>query len=318
MTHPNSKIIYLKRTKPFIHESMGSEVMQEQLSHTKRSISSYFAGPNSAKIGTGLTPAEEKILIPALLGIEVNDKFYDRLTLFYTEIDTKVPHGAVGLQLEVGLELDNTKPVTHSEVKDGRTVLNTPLNIMDYIRYRHAIKFPYTALSPEAAEGNQLMWFFIEDPKLVTNSKMAEIEIRDEAMADYQQAKSDPKKVKMLVTVLRNYIRKKPGKPPVNVNNLGADELIITLRELATERPDKFHELANDADLKKRYFIDELLGVGLIQRQGNSIVDKDTNTNMGDTLKEVVVFLWNPKEAARLQRLKLEYDSVHTGEKMLS
>lgn len=316
--HANSKIVFLKRTRPFIHEAMNSEVMQQELAYTKRSISSYFAGPNSAKIGTGLTPSEEKLLVPALLGIEVNDKFYEKLTLFFTEIDTKVPHGDIGLQLEVGLELDNAQPITFTKEVDGKVLINMPLNIMDYIRYRHAIKFPYTALSPEAAEGNQLMWFYIQDPKLVLNSKISDLELKDSAMADYAQAKSDPKKVKMLVTVLKSYIRKKPGKPPMNINNLGSDDLLIVLRELAEQRPDKFHEIANDGDLKKRYFIDELLSVGLIQRIGNSIVDKETNTNMGDTLKEVVVFLWNPKEAARLNRLKLEYDSVHTGEKMLN
>lgn len=317
MSHPNSKIVYLKRARPFIHESINSETMQEQLSYTKRSISSYFASPNSPKIGTGLTPAEEKILIPALLGIEVNAQFYDKLTLFYTEIETKVPHGERGLELQVGLEISNNLPVTHV-VKEGDVVRqNLPINLMDYVRYRHAIAFPYTAPSPEAASGNPLVQYFIEDPTLVLAQKINETEIKDKAMADYQQVKSDMKRVKMLVTVMKPYIKKKPGKPLVNINNLGPDELILVLRELAIERPEKFHEFANDADLKKRYFIDELLGVGLIQRVGNSIIEKSTNTVMGDTVKEVVLFLWNAKEATRLQRLKSEYDQI-TSNKILT
>lgn len=320
MDHPNSKIVYLKRTKPFVHESMHSEIMQEQLSYTKRSIGDYYASGSSDRPGTGLTVNEEKILLPALLGIEVNGEFYEKLKKYYTEINTQVPHGQVGLELEIGLELDNSKPITFSQkTSQGVDIFNMPLNLKQYLIYRHALGCSLTAPSPEAAEGApaDYYWFYVEDPKLVLQSKMGDVEIRDKAMTDYAQMKSDPKKVKMLVSVMRSYIKKRPGRPPVNVNNLGQDELVLTLRELATDRPEKFHELANDQDLKKRYFVDELLSVGLVQRVGNSIIDKETNQNMGDTVKEVVMFLWNPKEATRLNRFKLEYDQK-TSNKVLA
>lgn len=334
------KIVYLKRALPFIHEAMNTEVMQSQLAQTQRSIGAYYVGEHNKKIGTGLTPDEEDLLIPILLQVRIDNHVEYAKAKFdhYNDIVTKVPGGKVGLALNIGLQ-DNDKPLgkyiakVPIEVKyrDGNgdeqikieekeiVKYNLPDNIEDYTRWRHAIGYIYTAPSVEAAKGNPLIQYYIEDPKRVIESNYKELEIADKAYTEYVLVKTDPAKVDMLLTVLRTYVPKKSGRPPINVNNLSPEERIMILKEVATQRPEIFYNFATDTNLKKRYFVEELLSVGLMTRIGNTFVDNtDNNFNLGDSIKDVVQNLWNPKETSRLNRLKAEYDAKKSKKQVLA
>jgi hypothetical protein len=323
------KIVYLKRATPFVHEAMNSEAMQEQLALSQRSIGSYLTSKTNKRPATGLTPAEESILLPILLEVsETNAIEYNKAKFdYFNDIVTKIPGGKVGLPLNIGLR-DNTKPVC-SKIKVKQVtsegteveidVINLPDNIEQYIRYRHAINFPDTAKSTEEAIGNSLIQYYIEDPTRVIQNNFKELEIKDNAWTEYVKAKSDPDRVNMLLTVLKTYIRKQPGKPPLNINNLGLEERIIALRDLATNRPEKFYQFAIDKDLKKRYLIEECLAVNILTRIGNTFVDiEDNNSALGDTINDVVMNLWNPKETSRLNRLKAKYDEKKGKSKVLA
>lgn len=291
-----SKKIYIKRTKPFIHEHMNSEVMDEQMSYTKRSIGSYYESKTSTNSGSGLNPTEKKLLLPLILGVDIGPDFFKKVNDFYIEIDTKIPYGKKGLELEIGLQ-DDTKSLSME---------NLPLNIEEYIRYRHALGHPNVAASPEQAEGVplNLIWFFVEDPTLVVKRKINAIDLLDRAMVDYQQIKSDPQKVKMIVTIMKNMIKKRAGFPVPNVDTMSADDQLLALRELATEQAERFHQYANDQNLKKAYFIDRLLTASILSKIGNAIVDNDSNEKLGDSIKEVITNLWDGKNSSKLTGYK--------------
>jgi hypothetical protein len=334
------KIVYLKRAIPFVHEAMNTEVMQSQLAQTQRSIGAYYVGEHNKKIGTGLIPDEEDLLIPILLQVRIDNHVEYAKAKFdhYNDIVTKVPGGKVGLALNIGLN-DNDKPLgrymakTPVEVKyrdekgeeqvkiEEKEVVkyNLPDNIEDYTRWRHAIGYIYTAPSVEAAKGNPLIQYYIEDPKRVIESNYKELQTSDDAYTEYVKVKNDPKQVDMLLTVLRTYVPKKSGRPPVNVNNLSAEERIMLLKEVAVQRPEIFYKYATDSTLKKRYFIEELQLTGLVTRIGTTFVDStDNNYNLGDSVPDVVQNLWNPKETSRLNRLKAEYDGKKNKNKVLA
>lgn len=310
-----SKIVYLKRAKPFVHEAINSEAMQEQLSLTHRSIGSYSS--KSSPRGTGLTPEEEKILFPSILGMDATHvEFSGKVKDYYINIVTKIPGGNRGRELNIGLE-DDSKPLNYKNEKGEYT--NLPENVIDFITYRHAICYPFTAPSVEAMQGNPTIQYYIEDPTKVINSKFQETEIKDKAMTEYLKVKSDPEKVNMLLSVLKSYIRKQPGKPPVNLNNVGEQEKIILLSDLASYRPEKFYEFATNQDLKKRYFIEECCNSGIITRTGNMFQDReDSMAPLGETVNEVLAFLWNQRESSRLNRLKASYDSYKTRDKIIA
>ncbi len=314
------KIVYLKRNLPFKHEAMHTEAMQEQLAQSQRSIGSFFK-KGSKQPTTGLTPEEEDILIPILLQVRIDNHVeyskakYDH----FNDIVTKIPGGKTGLPLNIGLK-DNAKPVCAvlSETPTGK-ILNLPDNIEDFIKWRHAIAYPYTASSVESSIGDPTIQYYVEDPVRVIESNFKELEIKDNAWTEYVKAKGDPERVNMLLTVLKTFIRKQNGRPPININNLSNEEKIMTLRDVATQKPEIFYKYSTDQNLKKRYFIEELLSVGLLNKIGNTFVDaSDNNTNLGDSMADVVQNLWNAKETSRLNRLKADYDGKKNKSKVLA
>jgi len=312
------KIVFLKRSQPFVHDQISSDMMQEQLSMTKRSIGSYYASIHSTRLGSGCTPDEERFLIAKLNGWSESDKenskaLRDEIVKFYTDISTNIPGGATGLKLNIGLE-DNGKPLIDPISKET----NTPENVLDYIRWRHAIGYPNTAPSVESAEGNPLIEYFIEDPDKVLNSKYEDTEDKDKAIAQYIVIKGDPKKTEMVLNLMRSYVRKEKGKPPIDVKKLNAKEQIIVLRDLAMQRPEKFYAISTDENINKKYFLDECLSYGVLSRIGDSIVDVgDSNKPLGDTIESLVISLWNEKESMRLVRLKGARDAKKEKSKML-
>lgn len=309
-----SKKVFIKRNRPFVHEQLNSAEAQEYLSQSKRSIGSYFATKNSSRQGTGLNDEEVKLLLPQILDIRPEDiEFRKKVSQFYQEINTSIPYEK-GLELEIGLELDDNKPVTHFEeaVIDGKTkkIYNMPINLEDYIRYRHALKHPSCASSPELAKGNQTVDYFIEDPERVLVSKINAVDYADKAIAMYAQIRNEPKKIKMILSLLHLEIpRKSPGQP-VMVERMNDEERVLAVRKLAMEKPEKFLKVANDKFLQQKYLLNELISVDLLKRAGSSILVTSSSEVLGITDDEAVKNLFeDPAKAPLLGILKEEYKS---------
>ncbi len=302
-----SKKIYLKRNRPFVHEQIVSEEAHEALAHSKRSVGSYWASRNSTKKGTGLSDTELLILLPRVISsVPADVDFRKNVDLFYTEIDTNVPY-RTGIELEIALMNEQEDIEDVFKGKSKVTAENLPVNLDDYIKFRHALKHPDVVWSPELAKGNQLAVFYFEDPEKVSKGKLASIDTADKAMQDYQRAKDDPDQVEMLVTLMRHYIPKQKGKPAVILSNLKKDDRVLVLRELAVAQPEKFSEFANDANLAKKYLVDEFLTIGLLKRVGNTIMINESGESIGDTLKQAADYMFAPKQTQLLNQFKAEY-----------
>lgn len=299
------KFVYLKRAVPMVHDQISSEAMREQLASTHRSIGAYYPIKGSQRLGSGLTTQEEKLLLSEYLGIDKNDpKLSETIKTFYSDITTKVPGEAKGLELNIGLE-DNAKPFGPD---------NMPVKLHDYIVYRHALGYPNTAPTASSAKGNPLVEYYIEDPDLVLKDKTQEADVRDDAYAEYLKVKKDNDKVNMLLTVLKPYIKKERGVPPINVYELENEKFLqkklLLLQELAKMRPERFYAAATDPMLKKRYLVEKLISTDIIVRKGNSFVDTtDSDNVLGTTNDEVVTVVFDAKNAALLQRLRAEFDA---------
>lgn len=316
------KIVYLKRTAPFVHDQITSEEMQAQLAMTKKSIGSYFASENSSRIGTGLQPDEEKFLISQLKGIEFGDpKLSIEIEKFYSDIVTNVPGGKKGLELNIGLQ---SGEVLIEKDENGKVIkYNLPEKIMDYIRYRHALGFkPYVAATAQLAAGNPLVEFYIEDPDVTLAARAKEADIKDNAMTEYLKIKDNNDSVNMLLSLLRANIKKEQGVAPVNPSRMIDPKFLkqkqILLREIVLMRPERFYNVATDKNIKKRYFIDELMSHGIFIKTGNIIMDtSDSNRPLGSTVEELLVNLWESKESQTLTRLKAELQIKQNGKVLL-
>jgi len=313
-----SKKIYIKRNRPFVHEQLRSTEAQEYLSYSKRGIGSYYASKNSSRQGTGLSDEEVKLLLPQILDIRPDDmEFRKKVAAFYIEINTPVPHER-GTELEIGLELDNDKPVTdyiekEEKDKEGKPirVYNLPINIEDYVRYRHALKHPHCAPSPELAKGNQTVDYYIEDPEKVLVNQINTVDYADKALQMYQQIRNEPKKIKMILTLLQMELPRKSAGQPVIVEKLTDEERVLYVRQLAMNKAEKFLRVAEDKFLQQKYILNELISVNLLKRAGTSILVTSSSEPLGINENDAVKNLFeDPAKAPLLALLKEEFRAI--------
>lgn len=311
-----TKKVYLKCNRPFVHGQINSPEAQEQLSLSKKSVGSFFVNKHSTRKGTGLVEEEVKLLLPLLLDIPAESlEFRKEVDKFYTEINTHVPYNDKGLELEIGLELDNDLPVTYFEEREiggeKMKAYNLPINLEDYVCYRHAQAHPDCAPNPKTAKGNSTVMFYLEDPEETTKDAIYESELKDKALNLYQQLKDDKKKVKAVLTLLAGFLTKKRGEIVV-VDSLTDEQKIVRFRELATsdKHYKKFYEVASDPDVFNRYLITELIRVNLLKKAGTSILVTESHEVLGVNMDEAVNNLFkNPGSAQLLAALKEQYSS---------
>jgi len=310
-----SKKVFFKCKPAFVHGAITTEAALEQLAFSKRSIGSCFAGQNTTKKLTGLKEEELRLLLPQIVMVRAEDiDFRAAVDRFYTEINTYIPYGNAGLELEIGLTMYNDKPVTYVEKgvdSDGKEILkyNMPIDVESYVRYRHGLAHPWTAPSPEAAKGNPLIKFYLEDPESVQDNALKTAEIADQAMLTYNQIKDDPKKINMIVTLLKHELRKKPGEISIIVTSMNAEQKLLRARELASLKPDKFLSVATDESLKYKFLLAELIRTQLLRRAGTSIIIAESGDPIGANEEEAIDNLFkNPANTHLLGLLKGQYE----------
>lgn len=286
-THKNSKIVTIFRAGSFLSRAQTKEV-DDFLSTTKKSIGSYWEAGSSRRIGTGLTFAEEALLLPHLLDVPAEDReFRKKVSAFYADIDTQVPH-KVGRALEIGLEGGNDRELSAK---------NMPLKIMDYIRYKHALGHPHVAPNKEQADGNARIEFYIFDSSDVIKKNADRTTQKDAAIQIYLQIKEDRHKVDSMLTVLGVDPREFVGP---DASSLKQEEL----RSLAETKPDKFTTMYQEADLSIRYWIKTMVNTGVLRMVGVKYLDGETSKLIGNTLEEVIFFFKDEENSEVVNLLK--------------
>jgi len=290
-----SKIIEVHRHFNLVEMQQEDPSVKAWLGEAFKPIGPYFE-PGGKAVGSGLDFKEQALLLPQQLGIEKGDKDFRRaVTNFYHELLTNVPKD--GLKLEVGLE-DDKKPLAED---------NMPLNIREYIIYRHLIKHPHVALDKATAEKEIIKRFYIIDPNKVTASINQINKTEDEALGLYFKHKDNPLKVDQILTMMG-----------VTIKNMKREQKVLKLKELASktaglspqdqaEQFAAFITTCNDPDLETKFLIQELIGATYLKQIGTAILINESKESLGENMEEAVHFLQNPKNSKTLNVLKAEY-----------
>lgn len=296
-THKNSKRITILRKSTFSESAQTNAA--EFMSMSLRSIGSYFESKTSQGNGTGLTIAERKVLIPHIIDIPATDpSFMKACALFYGSLVTKVPYDD-GITLEIGLELDNDKPVTYFEgsVAEGNFRENLPINIDNYVRYRHAIKHPRVASSTSSAKGNMTVDFYIFDAEAQTEEKAAANTQRDLSLQTYFKLKDDIGKVDQMLTLLgvdpRDFFG--PNK---------ASEKREMLRKKADERALEFNNIYSHKMFEEAYLVNSMINTGVIKKMGNQYVESETGKVLAGNEEEMLYFFTDKLNSDKIVILK--------------
>lgn len=279
--HVNSKTITVFRAGSFLSRSQGKDV-EDHFAMSKASIGSYWEGGGSQKIASGLSSAEEELLLPSIIDITPQDKDFRReVTRYYAEINTEVPYGT-GLTLEIGLETDNKGPVSKT---------NFPINLSDYIRYRQLKGHPHVAGSREEGESNPNKQFYILDKEALENKTQNKTKEKDAAFAIYLKIKEEEVQVDTMLIMMGVDPREFSGK-----NRM--DEKQLALRNLAETKPGEFTALYATENLEIRAWVVQMEQLKVIKKMGTKYYDSETNKLIGNNMEETIYYFLDEENSA--------------------
>lgn len=285
--HPNSRKVTFFRTGSFLARAQGPEI-QDYFQSSKQSIGSFWESENSNKVHTGLTFKEQNLLMPHLINSDSDDKgFRGLVDTFFHEINSNVLHGT-GLTLETGLEDNNDEAVS----KD-----NMPINIGEYVKWRHHIGHPSVAKNKKEADSDARKEFYIFDPMENRDRASKLVKEKDEAMQVYLKLKSEPEKIDMMLTMLKIDPREFTGPTKEDLK-------IQKLRELSESDPAGFKSVYNVDDLEIKYYIAKMVTVDVLLNIGHSYRITSNKRVLGHSLDETVAFFQDPANEQDIALLK--------------
>jgi hypothetical protein len=275
-THPNSKKVTIYRLQPFNHQAQKG--LDEWFANANTSIGSYFKKGGSKRVETGLEDWEAKRLLTMMVNAEAGDKdFKEKVEKYFIDINTKV--GSDGLELEIGLEENNSKGIFFKKnADDEEGVENYPISLEDYITYRHALLHPFVAIGKEEGESNPLAKFYIEDKNKEASHLIKSETIKDEALALYLEMSKDNAKVSMFLALLGT-----------NYKNINKEERPLALKNLAIKNAQLFIDTVNDKDAATKFFIKRLVSADIILKEGNRYLYE--GEQLGITLTDFVLYV---------------------------
>lgn len=258
-------------------------------------VGSYFKNRAPA---TGLTFDEEKELMPDIINIPFEDRDFRREVLrYFKDISTKIPDGE-GLTLEIGRKFDNNMPAVYTKVtKDGEEVVyNQPINVEDYVRYKHALGHPHVTDNIKLLKGNPHIYrFYIEDHEVKENKVKVSFESRKKARNDFYTIDEDLTALEAVLLL-----------SGLNTANIPEREFARKVESLVDNDPDKYLKYREDKLTEQKVIIYKAFDVGAIKKHKNGIYYlAEDNTELG-TLEEAAKFLTFKKNVKILESLKAQ------------
>jgi len=295
--HPNSRIIKIYQKNSFIQDAQ-QKGAPEFMSMAKKSIGSFWENSYSKTVGTGLTFTEQKFLMPAIVDCEVTDRdFRAKVTNYFASMKTLVPYDK-GRELEIGLEKDNFAPVSE---------INAPLNIADYLAYRHAVAHPQVAASKQDSENNMLKSFYIFDGQAQEDHELKTSQDKDKALELYLTMKKTPEKIDQLLTLLDVDPRTFKGKN-------GEALKLEKLKSLCETASDKVVTLSENKLFEGMYIVQTMINTGILQKIGEKIINPDNGDTIGHDMVEAVA--WT-KDKANSEKMVMMRARMQEGLKVI-
>ena len=192
---------------------------------------------------------------------------------FWSEMT--IPVGFTGVKLEVGLDESGT-----------------PISIMDYLKYKFAVKHPHVALTMEEMESDYNKRFYIQDLTREDKVKNTQIQLRKDADKEFIKLSSNVKNMRRVLRLISN----------TNPDRMTDEQVENALYEIKGAQTKKFLRLATDKNLEVKAEIEEMVTASVLRRIGNQVIYIDEV--IGETLEDAVVYLKDKKNSGTLTVLR--------------
>ena len=234
-------------------------------------LSSVFVNRQPLK---GFTVVEEKKFMNGILDVSPDHQDWPKYSKeFWAELT--IPVGFTGVELEIGVDSDGN-----------------PLQIMDYIKYKFALKHPHVALTKEEMDSDFNKRFYIQDLSRDDKVKNNKIQDKKDADKEFIKASSNIKSMKRILRLMSE----------TNPDRMTDEQIENALYEIKNKQPKKFIRIAKDKNLELKAEIEEMVSAGVLRKIGNQVIFIDEV--LGDTTEDAVVHLKDKKNSGKLTILR--------------
>lgn len=266
-----SKKIFLRRKEVMNH--LPKEVRAE----ATVKLSSVYVNRQPLK---AFDPKEEAKYLNGILDVAPDHQDWPKHSKTYWA-EMSIPVGFTGVELEIGTDDDDN-----------------PLQIIDFIKYRFAIKHPHVALTKEEADGNSMKRFYIWDTKRDDVVKNKDIQLKKDASRVFIKLSDDLKSMRRVLRIMSD----------VNPDLLSREQVENALYSYMEKTPAKFIKIATDSNLGVKAEIEEMVSAGVLRKIGNQIIFIDEV--IGETMENAVVYLKNKKNSGTLTILRAKLKEI--------
>lgn len=176
-----------------------------------------------------------------------------------------------------------------------------PLNVEDYLMYRHCLLYSDVAKDMAFINGEQNIRFYIKDNKKEEERKRKQHELANKAMSNYvvllsDEALFDAVYVQYCVTA---------AKPILSSMLKDRMDREIELRQFATDYPDKFNKIYSNKDVRTIADIEMLIARGeLIKSEYNQNITTPDGELIGANMTEALAWFKNPENISAVNAYK--------------
>jgi hypothetical protein len=260
-----SKKIFLRRKE--VNNHLPKAVRAEAIMR----LSSVYVNRQPLK---GLDPKEEKELMEGILDVSPEHVDWPKHSKnFWAEMS--IPVGFTGVELEIGVDESGV-----------------PISIMDYLKYKFAVKHPHVALTEEEMNKDFGKRFYIQDLSREDKVKNTQIQFKKDADKEFIKLSSNLKNMKRVLRLMSN----------TNPDRLTDEQVENALYEIKDSKTKQFLKIAKDKNLEVKAEIEEMVTASVLRKIGNQIIFIDEV--IGDTLDNAVVFLKDKKNSGTLTILR--------------
>lgn len=176
-----------------------------------------------------------------------------------------------------------------------------PLNLEQYIIYRHCLNYPDVAKDEAFINSNANLRFYIKDVRKEEARKEKLIKEQQAAMKHLVELQASPTKTSAV------YINYCVYSGISLADGLAKNGLIQTkeLMDFATTNPRKFNELVSDRKLMSKAFIETLIARGeLVRSDFNQQISTPEGDFIGANINDAIAFFDNPNNAGLKTKLE--------------
>lgn len=255
----------------------------------------------------GLTSPEEKALLPDLLGIQPDDRDYQKTVKEYWNcISKQVPQ--MGLELEVGFKYETAEKAAQGQKanEEDKYKFGTPINVVDYVLYRYCLVYADVANKEEDKHKSNRIRFYIFSKEQEIKTNVAKLTLSNEAYGKYLQVLGNRDKVEDILRLMTN-------EQGISLYQVGfaSEELDVILQGAMLKNPTRFIALYDDKVLEMKSFISRCISGQYLTRVANTdTIMFGNNTIIGNTMEEAVAYLKNDKNAQTLNTLQIQVGVV--------